>query len=157
MDKEKMLERAKEIFYICYGNSFVIQREYGREYYKYKIPEEYENEWKNEIIEKLEHAIKESIGKERYLYFLKICDLISKEKSIKLTIDLLNCNLDCFERLLYSEYLKKMNTKVSDSKLCDEILKNKIILESNIDLVKKHSREYLIQDVDIINERIKKL
>ena len=107
------IELGKKIFFKCYGNAFGIQREYGKEYKKCKIPRKYEIEWLDEIKNQLYEAINNSSGNKRYSNFIKLCDIISLNAAIELTCKFLETNLDYFERLLYTEYLKLLNKKVN--------------------------------------------
>lgn len=111
------IELGKKIFFKCYGNAFGIQREYGKEYKKCKIPRKYEIEWLDEIKNQLYEAINNSSGNKRYSNFIKLCDIISLNAAIELTCKFLETNLDYFERLLYTEYLKLLNKKVNSHEL----------------------------------------
>lgn len=81
----------------------------------------------------------------------------SLEETIELTCKLLNSNLDYFERLLYTEQLKKLNKYASNRKLLDIINKNKVILAENVSLVIKQSKKYIFLPEDNIKERINEL
>lgn len=148
------IELGKEIFKKCNGNNFVICREYGNEYKKCKVPKEYELIWLEEIRESFRSEICVSKGKERYSAFLKLCDIITFEEALKLTISILSCNLDLFERLLYVEYLKQLNNKKHNDDVNDLIKKNKVILESNINDVVEHAKDYFVLNFEYIEERI---
>lgn len=145
---------GKEIFFKCDGNSFVIEREYGKEYKKCLIPKEYELAWRNEIRNQLYQDIYDSNGDERYSYFLRLSNIISLDDAIDLTIKILASNLDYFERLLYTEFLKKTNLRICNPELDKEVLKNKTILTKNIELVKLDSKKYSIIYENRIVERI---
>lgn len=151
------IELGKKIFFKCYGNAFGIQREYGKEYKKCKIPRKYEIEWLDEIKNQLYEAINNSIGNKRYSNFIKLCDIISLNAAIELTCKFLETNLDYFERLLYTEYLKLLNKKVNSHELLKKINENKFILKNNINLVKKDSKLYITLKEREIEERIKRL
>lgn len=151
------IELGKKIFFKCYGNAFGIQREYGKEYKKCKIPRKYEIEWLDEIKNQLYEAINNSSGNKRYSNFIKLCDIISLNAAIELTCKFLETNLDYFERLLYTEYLKLLNKKVNSHELLKKINENKFILKNNINLVKKDSKLYIILKEREIEERIKRL
>ena len=151
------IELGKKIFFKCYGNAFGIQREYGKEYKKCKIPRKYEIEWLDEIKNQLYEAINNSSGNKRYSNFIKLCDIISLNAAIELTCKFLETNLDYFERLLYTEYLKLLNKKVNSHELLKKINENKFILKNNINLVKKDSKLYITLKVREIEERIKRL
>lgn len=151
------IEFGKKIFFKCYGNAFSIQREYGKEYKKCKIPRKYEIEWLDEIKNQLYEAINNSSGNKRYSNFLKLCDIISLNAAIELTCKFLGTNLDYFERLLYTEYLKLLNKKVDSHELLKKINENKFILKNNINLVKKDSKLYITLKEREIEERIKRL
>ena len=114
------IELGKKIFFKCYGNAFGIQREYGKEYKKCKIPRKYEIEWLDEIKNQLYEAINNSSGNKRYSNFIKLCDIISLNAAIELTCKFLETNLDYFERLLYTEYLKLLNKKIKVSTKIDK-------------------------------------
>lgn len=151
------IELGKKIFFKCYGNAFGIQREYGKEYKKCKIPRKYEIEWLDEIKNQLYEAINNSSGNKRYSNFIKLCDIISLNVAIELTCKFLETNLDYFERLLYTEYLKLLNKKVNSHELLKKINENKFILKNNINLVKKDSKLYITLKEREIEERIKRL
>lgn len=151
------IELGKKIFFKCYGNAFSIQREYGKEYKKCKIPRKYEIEWLDEIKNQLYEAINNSSGNKRYSNFIKLCDIISLNAAIELTCKFLETNLDYFERLLYTEYLKLLNKKVNSHELLKKINENKFILKNNINLVKKDSKLYITLKEREIEERIKRL
>jgi hypothetical protein len=151
------IELGKKIFFKCYGNAFGIQREYGKEYKKCKIPRKYEIEWLDEIKNQLYEAINNSSGNKRYSNFIKLCDIISLNAAIELTCKFLETNLDYFERLLYTEYLKLLNKKVNSHELLKKINENKFILKNNINLVKKDSKLYITLKEREIEERIKRL
>ena len=151
------IELGKKIFFKCYGNAFGIQREYGKEYKKCKIPRKYEIEWLDEIKNQLYEAINNSSGNKRYSNFIKLCDIISLNAAIELTCKFLENNLDYFERLLYTEYLKLLNKKVNSHELLKKINENKFILKNNINLVKKDSKLYITLKEREIEERIKRL
>lgn len=151
------IELGKKIFFKCYGNAFGIQREYGKEYKKCKIPRKYEIEWLDEIKNQLYEAINNSSGNKRYSNFIKLCDIISLNAAIELTCKFLETNLDYFERLLYTEYLKLLNKKVNSHELLKKINENKFILKNNINLVKKDSKLYITLKEREIKERIKRL
>lgn len=151
------IELGKKIFFKCYGNMFTIQKEYGKEYKKCMIPKKYENEWLYEIQKQLYETINNTSGRNRYLSFLKLCDIVSLNNAIELTIKLLNINIDYYERLLYTEYLKQLNKKVGRYELIEEINKNKMILDDNISLLKEHSKLYFVLDENKIKERINRL
>lgn len=151
------IELGKKIFFKCYGNAFGIQREYGKEYKKCKIPRKYEIEWLDEIKNQLYEAINNSSGNKRYSNFIKLCDIISLNAAIELTCKFLETNLDYFERLLYTEYLKLLNKKVNSHELLKKINENKFILKNNINLVKKGSKLYITLKEREIEERIKRL
>lgn len=151
------IELGKKIFFKCYGNAFGIQREYGKEYKKCKIPRKYEIEWLDEIKNQLYEAINNSSGNKRYSNFIKLCDIISLNAAIELTCKFLETNLDYFERLLYTEYLKLLNKKVNGHELLKKINENKFILKNNINLVKKDSKLYITLKEREIEERIKRL
>ena len=151
------IELGKKIFFKCYGNAFGIQREYGKEYKKCKIPRKYEIEWLDEIKNQLYEAINNSSGNKRYSNFIKLCDIISLNAAIELTCKFLETNLDYFERLLYTEYLKLLNKKVNGHELLKKINENKFILKNNISLVKKDSKLYITLKEREIEERIKRL
>lgn len=151
------IELGKKIFFKCYGNAFSIQREYGKEYKKCKIPRKYEIEWLDEIKNQLYEAINNSSGNKRYSNFLKLCDIISLNAAIELTCKFLGTNLDYFERLLYTEYLKLLNKKVNSHELLKKINENKFILKNNINLVKKDSKLYITLKEREIEERVKRL
>ena len=151
------IELGKRIFFECYGNSFTICREYGKEYKKCKIPQEYEIKWCEEIRKQLYKSIRKTNGDTRFSLFLRLCDIVSWEESIKLTCELLNSHLDCFERLLYTEHLKQLNIKEDKYELKEIITKNKTILNDNICLVKEDSKGYCVLTEDSIKERINKL
>ena len=151
------IELGKKIFFKCYGNAFGIQREYGKEYKKCKIPRKYEIEWLDEIKNQLYEAINNSSGNKRYSNFIKLCDIISLNAAIELTCKFLETNLDYFERLLYTEYLKLLNKKVNRHELLKKINENKFILKNNINLVKKDSKLYITLKEREIEERIKRL
>ncbi|HCY68479.1 MAG TPA: hypothetical protein DHU62_07135, partial [Firmicutes bacterium] len=148
------IELGKKIFFKCYGNAFGIQREYGKEYKKCKIPRKYEIEWLDEIKNQLYEAINNSSGNKRYSNFIKLCDIISLNAAIELTCKFLETNLDYFERLLYTEYLKLLNKKVNSHELLKKINENKFILKNNINLVKKDSKLYITLKEREIEERI---
>ena len=80
------IELGKKIFFKCYGNAFGIQREYGKEYKKCKIPRKYEIEWLDEIKNQLYEAINNSSGNKRYSNFIKLCDIISLNAAIEIKI-----------------------------------------------------------------------
>ena len=151
------IELGKKIFFKCYGNAFGIQREYRKEYKKCKIPRKYEIEWLDEIKNQLYEAINNSSGNKRYSNFIKLCDIISLNAAIELTCKFLETNLDYFERLLYTEYLKLLNKKVNSHELLKKINENKFILKNNINLVKKDSKLYITLKEREIEERIKRL
>lgn len=151
------IELGKKIFFKCYGNAFDIQREYGKEYKKCKIPRKYEIEWLDEIKNQLYEAINNFSGNKRYSNFIKLCDIISLNAAIELTCKFLESNLDYFERLLYTEYLKLLNKKVNSHELLKKINENKFILKNNINLVKKDSKLYITLKEREIEERIKRL
>lgn len=151
------IELGKKNFFKCYGNAFGIQREYGKEYKKCKIPRKYEIEWLDEIKNQLYEAINNSSGNKRYSNFIKLCDIISLNAAIELTCKFLETNLDYFERLLYTEYLKLLNKKVNSHELLKKINENKFILKNNINLVKKDSKLYITLKEREIEERIKRL
>ena len=151
------IELGKKIFFKCYGNAFGIQREYGKEYKKCKIPRKYEIEWLDEIKNQLYEAINNSSGNKRYSNFIKLCDIISLNAAIELTCKFLETSLDYFERLLYTEYLKLLNKKVNSHELLKKINENKFILKNNINLVKKDSKLYITLKEREIEERIKRL
>lgn len=151
------IELGKKIFFKCYGNAFGIQREYGKEYKKCKIPRKYEIEWLDEIKNQLYEAINNSSGNKRYSNFIKLCDIISLNAAVELTCKFLETNLDYFERLLYTEYLKLLNKKVNSHELLKKINENKFILKNNINLVKKDSKLYITLKEREIEERIKRL
>ena len=74
-----------------------------------------------------------------------------------MTCKFLETNLDYFERLLYTEYLKLLNKKVNSHELLKKINENKFILKNNINLVKKDSKLYITLKEREIEERIKRL
>lgn len=98
-----------------------------------------------------------SSGNKRYSNFIKLCDIISLNAAIELTCKFLETNLDYFERLLYTEYLKLLNKKVNGHELLKKINENKFILKNNINLVKKDSKLYITLKEREIEERIKRL
>lgn len=151
------IELGKEMFYKCYGNSFSIEREYGKAYKKCKVPKEYEIEWREDIRKQFYEKVSKTKGDKRFSAYLILCDIISLEETIELTCKLLNSNLDYFERLLYTEQLKKLNNYASSHKLLDIINKNKVILAENVSLVIKQSKKYIFLPEDNIKERINEL
>ena len=64
------IELGKEMFYKCYGNSFYIYMEFGKEYKKCKVPKEYEIEWRKDIQSKLYEKVNNTKGKTRFSSYL---------------------------------------------------------------------------------------
>lgn len=70
------IELGKEMFYKCYGNSFSIEREYGKVYKKCKVPKEYEIEWCEDIRKQLYEKVSKTKSDKRFSAYLILCDII---------------------------------------------------------------------------------
>lgn len=152
------IELGKSIFFKCHGNAFTIDREYGKEYKKCKVPKEYEIEWLEEIQKELYQTLCNTKGDKRFLTFVILSDIIPLTDAIELTCKLLNSNLDYFERLLYTEYLKQLNRRAKKSELEQIIDENKQILKRNIKFVKRDSKKiHTYVNENGIKERINSL
>lgn len=152
------IELGKSIFFKCHGNAFTIDREYGKEYKKCKVPKEYEIEWLEEIQKELYQTLCNTKGDKRFLTFVILSDIIPLTDAIELTCKLLNSNLDYFERLLYTEYLKQLNRRAKKSELEQIIDENKQILKRNIKFVKRDSKKiHTYVNENGIEERINSL
>lgn len=151
------IELGKSIFFKCHGNAFTIDREYGKEYKKCKVPKEYEIEWLEEIQKELYQTLCNTKGDMRFSTFVILSDIIHLTDAIELTCKLLNSNLDYFERLLYTEYLKQLNKRAKKSELEQIINENKLILKRNINFVKRDSKKYIYVNENGIEERINRL
>ena len=152
------LENGKQIFFKYYGNHFSIDRECPKEYKKCKVPKEYEIEWLEEIQKELYQTLCNTKGEKRFSTFLILSDIIPLTDAIELTCKLLNSNLDYFERLLYTEYLKQLNRRAKKSELEQIIDENKQILKRNINFVKRDSKKiHIYINENGIEERINNL
>ena len=114
---------AKKMYYSCYGSKFCIDREYGKEYRKYKVPKELEKKWLEDIRCRLLDQIDNSYGQEQHELVTNLCLSLSNEESASILIEVLQKNQDSFTKLLYCEQLKDLAGKILDDKLCDQIRK----------------------------------
>lgn len=116
---------AKKIFYACYGSHFFIDREYGKVYYKYKVPKDLEKIWLMDIQQELYTAINNSFGHDQFEHVCNICLTLNSNNSAKLLLSLLqNGKEDSFTRLLYCEDLARIMRDIDDN-----LLKNNILQE----------------------------
>ena len=118
MIKHKIdLDKGREIFYKYKGDKFGISRDLGEEYKKCNIPKEIEQEWKKDIIRKLNNEIKNETGNLRMGAIWAYVQIISTGEALNFLVGVLDSNdFDTFSTILICEHLKRF---LDDSrKLC---------------------------------------
>ena len=143
----------KKMYYSCFGSKFCIDREYGKEYRKYNVPEKLEKEWSEDIKLSLLYQINNSYGQEQHELVTNLCCSLSDEESVSILMEMLNKDQDSFSKLLYCEQLKDLMHKISNNELCEIISriianqKKLILMEiSNID--ERYKTLYYMKDYD---------
>ena len=119
------LQRGKEIFYRYRGNRFFIDREEGRVYRKCNIPKETEEEWRQDILRRIEREIASLSGAARVDAIFGYLDLLQTDDACRYLIDFLNtARLDTFSAIILCEglrnYLRKSDLNHLSTALCVE-------------------------------------
>ena len=166
-EKNKDIEKGKEIFFKYNGSIMHIEREMGAEYKKCGVPKELEKKWLDEIIKSLRNELCNSKGNDRIVLINSYIQLLNANEATEFLIDFLSkTELDTFSLLIICETLKQysekdisliLKNKVSCelSVLKENMLKNKISVDSSFKEL-SYMKDYDFSDNSII-ERIKDL
>lgn len=101
------LEKGKSLYYEYNGNRFGMWHELGDEYENCNVPEKIENEWKKDIINKLEKRISTAQGFD--LEYAVSSYLRLSKAGYKWLIRLLQTRkMDTFTAIIFCEKLKDM-------------------------------------------------
>jgi len=114
-------EKGKQIFFACNGSHFFIDREFGDQYGKCRIPREIEIAWREEIKEKLLARIASEKGSQRVWSIFAYVDLLSVHEAVDFLVQCIHAEeQDTFSLLLLAEHLPRY------LRYADEAMKSRI-------------------------------
>lgn len=101
------LEKGKSLYYQYYGNKFGMHYDLGNEYEDCNIPKEIENEWKKDILGKLENEISTAQGSDLHFAVNRYINLLPADTEWLMQL-LQTREMDTFTAIIFCETLKDM-------------------------------------------------
>ena len=159
IDKHEInLEKGKSLYFEYYGSKFGMYRDgLGNEYADCNVPQAIENEWKSDILSKLENEIKSAQGDELHVAVSAYMHLLPAEP--EWLIQLLQTRaMDTFTAIIFCEQLKNMTRthplkKMRVRRFLDKF-KTKLLNEP-ITIHETYKNDDYMQNYDFSDDNIK--
>lgn len=150
------LDKGKRLYYEYYGNKFGMYYDLKNEYVDCNVPEEVENEWKTDILIKLETEILIAEGSDLQVAVSRYMYLLPAEPEWLILL-LQTRNIDTFTAIIFCEQLKDIARRQSNKRnyILNFLAVFKVkLLNEPITIHETYTNAVYMQNYDFSNDNI---